>query len=955
MATEYWTGTQWVLQDGTVTTAPGIGDVGVLGGPSPSGLPPLAQSGTVSFFGETTTDIGVLTVAGAGPWTIEGTGGTASAIENLIVAMGATVTVKNDFAVHSVVVQQTPGITTPATVTLNNGLAPGDAIDFQSQPGLTYTSAFNGTFTNIIVSSGSAVVGNVSLIGNVQLGPTIGDGAGGTEIVVQGTQPFISTPQLILNTRSVNDIGRGTGEFVVLGFVNAQPNGDQGTTVSAASITNPSTGQPYRVIPLVFNPSPSDAILFTRSIAYDPTNPADNYFVQPWTLTFTNGTATETATTPSLVGVTPAPFASNVTFSGLSTNPTFTWNYPSGSINGVGFNIIDDTSALGRPLVVFSTVLRGTTGTFTVPSALDGGLTLQQGHHYTLDLDGIISRDPTQPVSYRNDLADSDAFFDFEPNPGLPVPAVYLPTITPAGAYQFNIQVIGGQTYFIDPSIATGYTYATAAGNPNFASVLLPAIQTTAYTVSFVNNGVQETDTVAPNTLFTFPTGGVNTFTVTGVNVADNLNPANATAFVTGLTFVSSGNFTGTQTPIVTFDPGPTAGSTSITVGHNQTLDETALVNGLITPGLPGDTETVISVSGNATLSGSTITYNSRASGTDSFSYTVEDELAGKATGTVNVTVDPGPTITPVTPSVVENGQTTEIGAAASGLAADRLTLQQTGGNGALALQLVNGVEEVIYTAPTSVTAGTLDTVTYTIADQYNDKVTGSNTIPVGPAGYTIYVGTAGDSITVGNGNSVIDGRAGNETISAGNGNDVVFAGTNDTIRLGNGNDTVLGGSGDTIQAGNGIDTISTGANSHVTLGNGPDTVTVGDNSTVVLGNGTDTLSAGANSNITVGNGNDTIYAGANDLINLGSGVDTVAFGVSESPPIGNEVVKGFVSSNDVIEFNHALFVSYAAMMSAGDIAQSGSNTLITDHAGDTVTLTGAAASSLTANNFKFV
>ncbi len=205
MATKYWTGSQWVLDDGSVTTAPGIGDVGVLGG-TLSGFT-LPQSGTVSFFGETTTDIGTLMVDGTGPWTIEGTGGTDSAIDSLIVAMGATVTVLAPIAVKSVVVQQAPGITTPAIVTLNavmnavsDGLAPGAAIDFQNQPGLTYTSAVGPFNTNIIVSSGSVTVGQISLVGNVQLGPASYDGNGGTKIVVQGTQPFIQPPGFSLQT-----------------------------------------------------------------------------------------------------------------------------------------------------------------------------------------------------------------------------------------------------------------------------------------------------------------------------------------------------------------------------------------------------------------------------------------------------------------------------------------------------------------------------------------------------------------------------------------------------------------------------------------------------------------------------------------------------------------------------------------------------------------------------------
>ena len=53
--------------------------------------------------------------------------------------------------------------------------------------------------------------------------------------------------------------------------------------------------------------------------------------------------------------------------------------------------------------------INGTTGTYTVPTALDGGLTLQQDHHYTLDLFGVVSRDPTQPLSNANSEAWSES------------------------------------------------------------------------------------------------------------------------------------------------------------------------------------------------------------------------------------------------------------------------------------------------------------------------------------------------------------------------------------------------------------------------------------------------------------------------------------------------------------------------------------------------------------------
>jgi hypothetical protein len=91
------------------------------------------------------------------------------------------------------------------------------------------------------------------------------------------------------------------------------------------------------------------------------------------------------------------------------------------------------------------------------------------------------------------------------------------------------------------------------------------------------------------------------------------------------------------------------------------------------------------------------------------------------------------------------------------------------------------------------------------------------------------------------------------------------------------------------------------------------------------------------------------------DIMTLGTGNDTVAFGVSPSPAaFGNETVNGFNAQGDQIDLSIAQFVSYAAMMSAGEIYQSGSNTMINDNHGDTVTLAGVQLASLSANNFHF-
>ena len=129
-------------------------------------------------------------------------------------------------------------------------------------------------------------------------------------------------------------------------------------------------------------------------------------------------------------------------------------------------------------------------------------------------------------------------------------PLVNLPAVTPLGVYQYTMTVVAGTTYFVDPKVAVGYSFAIGAGNPHFASVLLPAVQANPFDVSFVYNGMSFSDMVAPETVFDFPTLGVDAFTVTGIDPSDGLDPGDTTAFITGLTFTGDGTFNGTQTPI---------------------------------------------------------------------------------------------------------------------------------------------------------------------------------------------------------------------------------------------------------------------------------------------------------------------------------------------------------------------------------------------------------------------
>ena len=114
--------------------------------------------------------------------------------------------------------------------------------------------------------------------------------------------------------------------------------------------------------------------------------------------------------------------------------------------------------------------------------------------------------------------------------------------------YQFHVAgVTTGQTIFIDPFVAIGYDYAIGVGDPNLASVSLPSVGAGKFDLTFGNTAT----TIQADTQFFFPPGGVSEFSVRGIETSANLDPNNVTAFITGLTFAGSGEFTGTMTPVL--------------------------------------------------------------------------------------------------------------------------------------------------------------------------------------------------------------------------------------------------------------------------------------------------------------------------------------------------------------------------------------------------------------------
>jgi hypothetical protein len=372
--------------------------------------------------------------------------------------------------------------------------------------------------------------------------------------------PAAATPITILDAdvQLYNATDNTDGFFVGNGMrwiADARPNGTSGTTGSVSI--------PGRALPLTLNFTPGiggvDPNLFQRTIANNPA-----LYGSP-TFTFKNGTDVTSLTTPGIpAGTQPAPFVNSITISGSSLTPTFTWTPPANTqVNGYRINIYDKNSLnpeTGLPGTALTESLQPSQTSFTIPTSLGGSNVLNQGSHYTLEIVLLQTRDNTSNLANSNILAVSRIYADFTPLPsGSPV--VNLPVVLVNGTYQYNMTVQAGKTYYIDPTVATGYVYKTGANDPNFASVTLPNLQVAPYSLSFLDAmGMLESTTLAGGMQYFFPTGGVNNFTVTGIDPSLGLDPSNTTAFMTGLTFVGDGHFTGTQTPITSV-PGPVVGA----------------------------------------------------------------------------------------------------------------------------------------------------------------------------------------------------------------------------------------------------------------------------------------------------------------------------------------------------------------------------------------------------------
>lgn len=114
---------------------------------------------------------------------------------------------------------------------------------------------------------------------------------------------------------------------------------------------------------------------------------------------------------------------------------------------------------------------------------------------------------------------------------------------------------------FIDPVVAIGYDYAVTGG-PLFASVLIPAALPGGDSLfELILPGFGAYSLMAGTTLnlLNINASGFSEFRIVGIDPSEMIDPADPTAFVTGVTFTASGTVSITQKPLTApaTVPGP--------------------------------------------------------------------------------------------------------------------------------------------------------------------------------------------------------------------------------------------------------------------------------------------------------------------------------------------------------------------------------------------------------------
>ncbi len=299
---------------------------------------------------------------------------------------------------------------------------------------------------------------------------------------------------------------------------------------------------------------------------HDPSTDAS--LAQPWEITITNpgsaGANTVVVSTASLDPTARPSLVTDLTLTGSGTTPTISWAGSPGYVTVLLYSILPNGGI--RIVDVESLGLDATTwqipSTFSgVPHVFPEDASLQLNQPYL----GMIN------ITYnarglQGEDGISRTWFEFTPvedsqgNAGVKIPTV---TVDASGnkVFSFDFAVQQGVTYQIDPQVAIGYDYEVGATDPGFRAVTLPDIgdgeyelvlfhSNTPYRTGVTIHASDEFNFVDRLKWFGVGAQGVRKFRIIGIERSANVDANSATAFVTGVSFVADGRFTGTQIPI---------------------------------------------------------------------------------------------------------------------------------------------------------------------------------------------------------------------------------------------------------------------------------------------------------------------------------------------------------------------------------------------------------------------
>ena len=210
--------------------------------------------------------------------------------------------------------------------------------------------------------------------------------------------------------------------------------------------------------------------------------------------------------------------------------------------------------------------------------------------------------------------------------------------------------------------------------------------------------------------------------------------------------------------------------------------------------------------------------------------------------------------------------------------------------------------------------------------------------------------GNVEDNLINGNvGDNVLRGYEGADTIFAGAGEDLIYGGDGDDSLGGNTDDDRLyGGLGnDTLAGGRGDDNLlGEGGNDNLSGFTGDDKLLGGAGNDSLRGqDGHDTLEGGS--------GKDTLVGGdGNDLLTGNFNADRFVFGEGW----GDDTITDFAATVDAekIDLSGVAAITGFTDLSNNHMSQVGSDVVISDLAGNTITLSGVTLGDLDANDFIF-